>query len=304
MVVAKRIVVSEGMLKALWFINTYRYLAPRQVAAATGLKEKSASEMLLRLERQKLLGSFGNVGIRGYGKTPKLYYLTRSGHALMAEELESLGWHVEPFRQVSGSTRWSPIMFHRLDVIDCLVALEQALWRVPGYALAETYIEYRRRKLGRTWVPETADFVAKPHISSNKIVPDAGFALEHEESGRIALFLLEVDRATERLTTDSAVAVEQSFVHKMRQYDRYLESEELGARYAGLGQFVGPVVLTVTTTSQRVANMRQTLAVCNPDLHQRFRFSTMDALRNNFLHNHWLSRDSDDAREHRLIKGT
>jgi hypothetical protein len=304
MAATKKIVVSEGMLKALWFINTYRFLAPRQVAAATGLKEKSASEMLLRLERQKLLGSFGNVGIRGYGKTPKLYYLTRSGHALMAEELEPLGWHTEPFRQVSGSTRWSPIMFHRMDVIDCLLALERSLWRVPGYALAETYIEYRRRKLGRTWVPETADFVAKPHTSSNKIVPDAGFALEHEKTGQVALFLLEVDRATERLTTGSPEAINQTFVHKMRQYDRYLESAELRARYAALGQFVGPVILTVTTTPGRVANMRQALGVCNPALHKHFRFSTMAEVQNNFLHQQWFSRDSDDARLHKLIRGT
>ena len=75
------------MLRALWFINSYRFLAVRQVAEVTGQKEKTASEMLLRLERQKLLGSFGNVGIRGYGKTPKLYYLTRGAADIRATYL-------------------------------------------------------------------------------------------------------------------------------------------------------------------------------------------------------------------------
>ena len=123
------IVVTDTILRALWFINSYRFLAVRQVAEAAKVKDKTASEILLRLERQKLLGSFGNVGIRGYGKTPKLYYLTRSGHAFLTEHAEPLGYEVTPFRQVSGGTRWSPIMFHRLDVIDSLLALERAYGR-------------------------------------------------------------------------------------------------------------------------------------------------------------------------------
>ena len=298
-----QIIVTENMLKALWYINSYRYLTVKQVAEITGMKEKSASEMMLKMERRKYVGSFGNTGIRGYGKTPKLYYVTPSGYRLMSEEMEPLGWDIEPYKQVKGETRWSPIMFHRLDVIDCLIALERALWSVPGYHLAETWVEYRRRKVGRHWLPETADYVGTPHGSQNKIVPDAAVAIEHEATGRHALFLMEVDRATERLTTLSPSAIDKTFRHKMEQYDRYLMSAELKARYKDLGNYAGPAVLVVTTTDRRVLNMRAALETCDPNLHHRYRFSTLEAARINFLHGQWLSRDSSDTNEYKLIKG-
>ncbi|WP_247226119.1 replication-relaxation family protein, partial [Yoonia sp. F2084L] len=83
--------ISDVTLRALSAINAYRYLTVVQVATITGVNTKSASEMLLRLERHGLLDHFGNVGIRGYGKTPKVYFLTRRGHAVFSEEMEALG---------------------------------------------------------------------------------------------------------------------------------------------------------------------------------------------------------------------
>ena len=105
-------------MKALAFIQEYRYLTVNQVAEITGLKPKSSSEMLLRLERQKLLSFFGNVGQRGYGKTPKVYYLTKRGYGVLADEFDARGLILEPYRPINVSSRWSQHMYHRIATID------------------------------------------------------------------------------------------------------------------------------------------------------------------------------------------
>ena len=61
-----------------------------------GLKPKSVSGLLLRLERQKLLSYFGNTGIRSYVKTPKIYYLTKTDHGILTAERAHLGIEGEP----------------------------------------------------------------------------------------------------------------------------------------------------------------------------------------------------------------
>jgi len=112
------IVMTDHAVKALAFIQEYRYLTVNQVAEITGLKPKSSSEMLLRLERQKLLPFFGNVGQRGYGKTPKVYYLTKRGYGVLADEFDARGLILEPYRPINVSSRWSQHMYHRIATID------------------------------------------------------------------------------------------------------------------------------------------------------------------------------------------
>ncbi|MEO0874332.1 MAG: replication-relaxation family protein [Bacteroidota bacterium] len=298
------IVVTETTLRALAAISKYRYLSVNQVAIMADLRPKSASEMLLRLERQKLLGSFGNTGIRGHGKTPKMYFLTKGGHGILSEEGEALGWDVEPYRQVSVTSRWSPQMFHRLDTLNALVALERGCRELQDYRLVNTLIEYRREKRGREWRAETTDYVADPPISENKIVPDAGFVLENTTTGNRALFLIEVDCGTERLTTGKVDAISQSFVHKLRQYDRYLESGRCRDRYKHLGTFSSFRMLVVTTSQKRIENMRQAAVVLDADFDGFYRFSTLNEVTENFLHSGWRSRDCGDHNLYQLIRGT
>ncbi len=297
------VVITETTLAAMSAISKYRYLSVNQVATITGMRPKSASQLLLRLERQKLLGSFGNVGIRGYGKTPKIYYLTKTGHTVLAEEGEILGMDVEPYRQVNINTRWSPQMFHRLATLDSLAALERDCQSLHDYRLVKTLVEYRREQVGREWRRETTDFVADPPVPDNKIVSDAGFVLEHNETANRALFLMEIDCGTERLTTSRLAAVPQSFIHKMRQYDRYLKSGRAIARYSHLGAFQIFRLLVITTSTKRIENMRNALAVLDADYHHFCRFSTLADATENFLHDGWLSRDCADHNTYQLIRG-
>lgn len=296
------IVVTDQVVLALRFIHEYRYLTVNQIAAVTGLRPKSSSEMLLRLERQKLLSHFGNVGQRGYGKTPKVYYLTKRGHALLAEELDARNEQAEPYRPVNVSTRWSQQMYHRLATIDVLMALERACFERGNYRLIKTLTEYRREQIGKQWVGETTDYVELPPTPENRLVPDAGFILENADSKARALFLIEVDRGTETQTSGVHEAVHKSFRYKIEQYDRYLVSRRYQERYKQYGEFSYFVLLIVTNSTGRLDNMRQALSDLPEKLHQYYRLSTQDAVCGNFFHGDWLGRSVADENTYALIR--
>lgn len=298
------ITLSEAGLTALKFIAAYRYLSASQIATITGLRPKSVSEMLLRMERQKLLGSFGNTGIRGYGKTPKVYFLTKTGHSLLADECAHLGEEIEPYRQVNVGSRWSPMMYHRLATLDVMMALERDCASLSSYRLARTFVEYRRENTSGQWRRETTDYVDRLEVPANRIVPDAGFILENVETAKRALFLIEVDCGTERLSTKQPDALAQSFVFKLNQYDRYLASKRVAKRYAPWGEFGAFVLLVITESRARVDNMRRALsAACEARWHRFYRFSTLEEVTANALHSDWLSRDSADTTAYGLIRG-
>ncbi|MGR3837893.1 MAG: hypothetical protein ACU0A2_06025 [Cognatishimia sp.] len=46
---AAPIVITDAAMTALSYIYDYRYLTVKQVAVITGLRDKSASELLLRM---------------------------------------------------------------------------------------------------------------------------------------------------------------------------------------------------------------------------------------------------------------
>ncbi|MEW9920312.1 replication-relaxation family protein [Marimonas sp. MJW-29] len=299
---AMRSAPTEQHMLGLYFIHRYRFLTVRQFAAVTGLKEKSASEVLLRYERRGFLDHFGNVGIRGYGKTPKVYFLKRAGYDLLAEEsgipYELLG----DFKKAKVNTRWSPQMYHRLATLDALIALEVGVIARPHIQVAETFIEYRQRKVNQSWRPETSDYVADARTPENRIIPDAGFILENVESGKRALFFLEIDMGTERITSKLGHGQRFSVHHKIRQYDRYLQSGMFQRTYAPWGEFTFFTLLFVTTTETRLDNMRKALSNLPPSLHGYYRFNTLDVVLADFFNGAWRARVIEDENRYRLIR--
>ena len=296
--------VTPVTLCALEAILRYRYLSVQQVATICGLRPKSASELLLRLERYKLLNHFGNVGIRGYGKTPKVYFCTKRGHRLLAEECEAAGENVPPYTEINISTRWSPLMYHRLATLDVLSYVERDCGALTDYELLGTLVEYRREKLGRRWRKETTDYVTEGVDPADKVIPDAGFALRHRQSGKRALFLIEVDCGTVRLDTKQQDPDVATYTNKLAQYDRYLGSGRVRDRYPQLGEFSGFHLLTITTSDRRIANMRAAAQTLSPQFHQFYRFSTQEKISRNFLHDGWLNRDQSDHAGHSLVLGS
>src|SRR4051794_32328100 len=82
--------LSENAVVGLYFIQRYRFLTIAQFGRAAGLKPSFSAELLRSLEARGFLGYFGNVGMRGHGKTPKVYYLTRKGYELLRRESVSM----------------------------------------------------------------------------------------------------------------------------------------------------------------------------------------------------------------------
>lgn len=301
MAVSTLAAITENTLNSLYFIHKYRYLSITQVARITGLKTKTVSENLLRLERQKLLGSFGNTGNRGYGKTPKMYYLKKRGYELLLEETDSTPDQVGAFREVNITSKWSPKMWHRLATINVLMSLEASCLATGTYRLPAVFLEYRREVKSGQWVAETTDHFGEGQGAST-IVPDAGFVLENSETEKRALFLIEVDMGTERQVTALPQAEKQSFKYKLAQYDRYLASGNFKAKYQPWGDFGSFIMLTITTGAQRVENMRTKLSDLSEDYHRFYRFSTLEEVKENFFHGNWYTRDNNDTEAKPLIK--
>lgn len=83
--------LSEQVLVGLFYIQRYRFLTIDQFARVTGFKKPNAAEQLRVLEKRGMLGYFGNTGKVGYGKTPKVYYLTHKGWEILLDLLQKSG---------------------------------------------------------------------------------------------------------------------------------------------------------------------------------------------------------------------
>ena len=79
MPLGRNFTLTDGSILGLFFLQRYRFLTIGQFARVADLKKSTASSQLLMLERYGLLGHFGNTGLVGHGKTPKVYFLTRKG---------------------------------------------------------------------------------------------------------------------------------------------------------------------------------------------------------------------------------
>jgi hypothetical protein len=295
-------VLTEAGSLGLFSIQRYRFLTVDQYSRITSLLHDTASKQLLRYERGGLLGFLGNTGIRGYGKTPKVYFLTRKGFELLHREcgipLELLGTH----KEIKVESRWSPQMYHRLRTVDLLVSLEIAVRSRPRLAIVKTFLEYRRVKRGNRIERETTDYVAGEETSGNRIVPDAAFILENRESGKRALFLLEMDMATERIVSVMFRDNPSSLHTKFAQYDRYLNSMRYSQKYKDFGDFGYFTMLFVTLSSERVQNTRSEMRDLSSELADYYRLTTFDAAMGDFLAGNWQSRALSDTAVYPLVR--
>jgi hypothetical protein len=296
--------LTDHVLLGLFFIQRYRFLTIEQFARASDQKRATASEQLRTLERHGLLGHFGNVGMRGYGKTPKVYFLKRKGYELLVRESdiphELIGTHKETFVEA----RWSPQMYHRLHTVDLMIAAEIAVRRRPNLSMVRTFIEYRRVKRGTQIMRETTDFVGKEEVPENRIVPDAAFILENIESGRRGLFFVEMDMATERIVTAITRDRRITIHHKLTQYDRYLQSGRFAQTYASYGEFRFFTLLFVTFGEGRVDHIRRELHDLPEALAAYYRFTTFELACTDFLGANWKTRSLSDNDFHSLVRSS
>jgi hypothetical protein len=193
-------------------------------------------------------------------------------------------------------------MYHRLRTVDLLIALESAVLQRGHLAIVKTFLEYRRIKRGERIVQETTDYVDAEESSENKIIPDAAYILENTKTKRRALFFVEMDMATERITT-SFIGNKQTVLHqKFSQYDRYLKSLRYAKTYAEYGEFCSFTLLFVTLQEARIENTRRELLDLPQELARYYRFTTFDAAMGDFLGAIWQSRSLSDTTRYPLVR--
>ena len=298
----KALTLTDQGALGLFFIQRYRFLTINQFARVTGMNRSTASDQLRFLERHGLLGYFGNTGLGGFGKTPKAYFLTRRGWEMLIRESDIPAELIGSHKAIKVEARWSPQMYHRLKTVDLMVSAEVAVRQRPSLSMVGTFIEYRRMKRNGHIVRETTDFVASPETAANRIIPDAAFVIENIETGKRALFFVEMDMATERIVSyiirDSRVTLH----YKISQYDRYLQSLRYRQTYAAVGEFSYFTLLFVTIGEQRVENIRRQVGSLPEEFAQYYRFTTYERAMGDFLSAIWKSRSVSDMSVYPLVR--
>lgn len=285
--------LTPTILAGLQYLYHFRSLTIAQYARLVGLSHNHAGQQLRVLELHQLVSHYGNVGLRGHGKTPKVYYLTRKGYGVLVEEADfpPAGW-----KPAYAPHRWSPKMYHRLAVVDFLVAVHAAVRSHPTIILARDYLETRREFRDGRQQRETYDLITPPDTPENRIIPDAAFILANAQTGRRALFLVEVDRGTEPIAPATLASRTASYSHKLAQYARYLQQGSYREKY---GDFPHFVLLTATTTDRRLEHLRaQTPAPCA----RVFLFTTLERALTDPLAPIWQSGDPSDTRRHPIVR--
>jgi hypothetical protein len=297
-----RLTLTENAIVGLFCIQRYRFLTIDQFARIACLHRITCAKKLRVYEQQGFLGHFGNTGVRGYGKTPKAYFLTRKGWELLASESGVPPEVLGSYKEVKVEAAWSPQMYHRLATIDLLIALEVAVRKRPHLAIVKTSLEYRREKRGERIVQETTDYVDSEESAENKIIPDAAYILENTMTKRRALFFVEMDMATERITT-SFIGNKQTVLHqKFFQYDRYLKSLRYRETYNAFGEFSFFTMLFVTLGKERVDNVRSEMQDLEESLSDYYRLTTFDQALGDFLGAIWKSRSLTDNSIYPLVR--
>lgn len=242
-------VLTERDVAVLVDVYKHRYLSVSQI------KQLHFPSLQTTYRRLRSLSASGHlVGFTAPAIEEHLYYLGKPGLDLVADrlcvEVAELKWQ-------AGIQAPKDYYFlrHFLAVNDVRISLSKAC-AGSGIGLLGFIPEYYGQKTpAGGLVKYIKDFVcdvSRPDVSEPvNHTPDAVFALEKNQMP--ALFFLEVDRGTE-VVSDASKGV----LKCIKFYLNYLVSGKY-QRYAedfGCGQFKGFRTLIITTTDQRVANMR------------------------------------------------
>lgn len=293
--------LSAQTLRGLYFLNKYRFLTISQFAAVTGYSYQYAKELLRGLQKHKAVDFFGYQPVSGHGKTPKVYYPTeRAWTYVMLESAQYDAETIGRFVPIPEEITWTPEMYHRLRIIDLFVALELAVEKHEQLSIEKTFLSYRR--VPKTLIRETTDYVSEPQTSDMRIVPDGAFILKNHETDNAGLFFLEVDMGTERLTAPKSRDQRSTIKGKLELYDRYLSTGRFAATYQDYGKFRSFLLLFVTQSPERTENIRQVCQTFPSQFHAYYRFATIADATTDFLGRIWSSRSATDTVRYALVR--
>ena len=298
----KNLTLTEAAAFGLFFIQRYRFLTIDQFARIAQPQPHNRRGTAPVFRTAGIFRSLRKYQLAGHGKTPKVYFLTRKGFDLLVSETDIPAELLGSFKEVKVEAAWSPQMYHRLRTVDLLISLEVAVQKRPHLTILNTFLEYRRIKQGNQIIHETTDYVDAQETAENKIIPDAAFILENMQTGKRALFFLEMDMATERINSLQLRNHKATLHHKFSQYDRYLKSFRYTQKYQAYGEFRSFTMLFVTLQEARIENIRRELLDLPQPLAAYYRLSTFDAAMGDFLGAIWQSRLFSDTTCYPLVR--
>lgn len=277
-------------------VYKHRYLSVSQIQR---LHFPSLQTSYRRL--RSLTASGHLIGFTAPVITEHLYYLGKAGLDLVADRL---GVEVVELKWQGNNQAPKDYYFlrHFLAVNDVRISLTKAC-AGSGIGLLGFIPEYYGQKTpAGGQVKYIKDFVcdvSRPDDASGSInhTPDAVFALEKNQVP--ALFFLEVDRGTEVVS-----AASKGVLKCVKFYLNYLVSGKY-QRYSqdfGCGQFKGFRTLIITTTDQRVANMRAAVSqLAFADKAKKFVWLSSQSQATSGIFNPiWCSADAADTNRYRI----
>lgn len=288
--------IYEDNLLCLFYLHRYKFLTVDQVKAILSLqiKREGVYKRLRALEGKKLIGSFSTPKM-GYGRVPIVFFLKEKGYEMLVESKFFVNDEISAFKK-SSEPSWSQVFYHRQQLIDVLIAVENSIQSRPKLSLLAVFTEYQKSEEGGS---QTSDEFTSPMGGTEKIVPDAALVIRNEEQNKCVLLFVELDRGTERIRTRAQGRY--SLHEKFSKYEQYLHSGHYRERYQAFGAFESFRMLFITTGSGRVQNIRQDLGELPSETSAFFLLQSQDQIDDDFLQTSWFSRDPTDENLHRLI---
>lgn len=185
-------------------------------------------------------------------KLGNILYLTDAGAKLLAEELRvtvaSLG-----YRKVKRKAKSIRFLYHLKRCLDFRIAMETSIVNTP-LELKEAVDEGQRlNRLGKMR-PATAIVSDQ---GDTLIVPDLIYVLHSRRTGNDAVFMVEIDCATETLGGGLSMSKAETVMDKFRRYEGLLLDEQRPWRRFLQTKAEAFRVLFVTESAKRIENLRK-----------------------------------------------
>ena len=277
--------LDETHLKVLHEVSVLRHLSneqAHQLAPELGCL-RTIQRYTQRLVENRFLGSFGGHRV-GAKMTPLVFHLTQKGHKLLQES--GLISEESKFKK-SGKLTWTPLTWHRLGIVDCLVSIKKAVAENPEMEIIFLESDFSRGSDGKA--ATRVEFKAEGR--QRIIIPDAEVVIRTPEVN--IMFLIEYDRQNESLKSGTDQHKKGTVIQKLFLQQDYLHSEKFVERHKLPRNRIFPLNLWVASEDWRrcanMANLAHKTRGLNPHFKGLSYFSTLPRIKElGFFGDAWL----------------
>lgn len=214
-------IVSVKYTEIMLWLARYKYLCTEQIHDHffAGTTRRNAEIALQRMDQKGLierakLPRSQNLNF-GY-----LCYLTKEGHELiMAEErADNQSYSKYPvIKPISSINHY----YHRKRLVDFFIKLDLDIQRIPNLRLKTVLTEAGQKPVKGKRVTETKLVTGK-----HSIIPDMIIVLRNDQTGKEAVFMVEIDTGKEAIGGQFQTIPKGSLLYKYVVYEKFLESQD------------------------------------------------------------------------------